>query len=127
MDVADLNAKIFNAWRKSFRVCNILPRKPQIPHEALNIKQRYLIDKVVKQCKLARDLQLQQQLKIIVFGAAGSGKSQILAHLKYELEQEKLRRDDFDYLIACFTGIAAHNVQDKRNNKCVYKPTVHWE
>ena len=56
----------------------------------------------------------------------GSGKSQLILHLKELLEMRCQENDDFNYKAASFTGLSAHNISAETIHACfrapVFKP-----
>ena len=88
-----------------------VPRVVSVPESELNSEQLSILKLVKKQCLLSDSEFFKNPLRLIVSGAAGTGKSIVIQHILMYLEEEKKRRRRFDYWAVAPTAVAASTIE----------------
>ncbi|CAG7818672.1 unnamed protein product, partial [Allacma fusca] len=84
---------------------------PSIPLSALSLQQRVILNIVKTHLRQSSEDQLDNPIRVIVLGSGGTGKSEICSHLRFELESQKQKCQDFEFLMGAYTGIAANQIK----------------
>ena len=108
-----LKKKVFNPiedW-KADRKFKVIPRVVSVDEKDLNKEQLSILNLVKKQCLLSDREFFSNPLRLIVSGPAGTGKSIVIQHILLYLEEEKKRRENFEYWAVAPTAVAASTIQ----------------
>ena len=68
------------------------PRVVSVPESKLNCDQLSILNLIKKQCLLSDSDFFQNPLRLIISGAAGTGKSVVIEHILKFLEEENKKR-----------------------------------
>lgn len=75
-----------------------------------SLQQRYIINIVEEHLRKPEEERIKDQLRYIVTGSAGTGKSTLIHSLKTLLDEKRSKDPHFFYIIASYTGLSAQNI-----------------
>ena len=96
---------------KSLNKFKTTPRTVSVPESELNVEQVSILNLIKNQCSLSNSEFFQNPLRLIISGAAGTGKSVLLQHILIYLEEQSKLRSNFDYWAVAPTAVAAATIQ----------------
>ena len=91
-------------WKNDGKFTTV-PRVVTVP------EQLEILKLIKKQCVLPESEFFRNPLRLIISGAAGTGKSVVIQHILKYLEDQKETRDNFDYWAVAPTAVAASTIQ----------------
>ena len=86
----------------------------------LSLQQKHILGLVsdnLRKPKLKRG-----QIKLVIAGNAGAGKSTLILRIKELLDEQQKRETDFSYIVASFTGINANQIEGFTLHHCFGLP-----
>jgi len=97
------------SWKKSVAI--VRPRvESSIDSSNLNFEQRKVLNHVKNQLRLSESEQKSNPLRLICFGAAGTGKSVVIKAIIDEIENQKFTKPELEYHVMAYTATAANEV-----------------
>ena len=97
-------------WKNDGKFITV-PRVVTVPECDLNKEQLEILKLIKSQCELPESDFFKNPLRLIISGAAGTGKSVVIQHILKYLEDQKETRDNFDYWAVAPTAVAASTIQ----------------
>ena len=95
---------------KAYHEYIVIPKTISVPESQLNSEQSEILNLVKRQCELSDSEFYKSPLRLIITGAAGTGKSVVLQHILHFLEEESKKREDFEFWAVAPTAVAAKTV-----------------
>ena len=81
-----------------------------IPYEELSCQQKHILSIVSDHISKPEAQRLKEQLKFVIVGDAGSGKSTLILLIKALLDEKRLKENSFNFIISSFTGISSKQI-----------------